>query len=117
MARKAQPRRLRRGAAAGQRVGGPPPPGVGVSVYTVSLCRAVVVAHRDIHIFHGGPRDWIVRADGGRELGHYPSRQDAEAVGRKLARRDRGELLVHDASGRVTERRGPARSWFASLLG
>jgi hypothetical protein len=80
------------------------------------MCREVIVVQRDIHIFHGGPEDWIVRSDRGRELGHYPSRQAAEAVGRKLAHRDRGELLVHDASGRVTDRAGPARSWFARLL-
>ena len=76
------------------------------------------MAQRDnIHVVHGGPEDWIVRADGGREFGHYPSRQAAEAVGRKLARRDRGELLVHDASGRVTERSAPSRGWFGRLLG
>ena len=79
--------------------------------------RALIVARREIHIVPGGPRDWIVRADGGREFGHYPSRQAAVAVGRKLARRDRGELLVYDASGKVSGRSRPSRSWLGRLFG
>jgi hypothetical protein len=75
------------------------------------------VAQREIHIVPGGPQDWIVRAGGGRELGHYPSRQAAEAVGRKLARRDRGELLVYDASGRIADRSRPSRAWLGRLFG
>ena len=79
--------------------------------------RELIVARREIHIVPGGPRDWIVRADGGREFGHYPSRQAAEAVGRKLARRDRGDLLVYDASGKVADRSRPSKGWLDRLFG
>ncbi len=75
------------------------------------------MAQQDIHIVESGPEDWIVRADGGREFGHYPSRQVAEAVGRKLAHRDGGELLVHDASGQIADRSRPSRGLFGRLLG
>jgi hypothetical protein len=63
--------------------------------------RALIVARREVHIVPGGAQDWIVRADTGRELGHYPSREAAVAVGRKLARRDKGDLLVYDARGQT----------------
>jgi len=76
----------------------------------------LIVVRREIHIVSGGPQDWIVRAEGGREFGHYPSRQAAEDVGRKLARRDRGELLVYDASGKVASRSRPSRRWLGRLL-
>jgi hypothetical protein len=74
------------------------------------------VARREIHIVSGGSQDWIVRADGGREFGHYPSRKAAEAVGRKLARRDRGELLVYDAGGKLATRSRPSKSWLGRLF-
>jgi hypothetical protein len=54
---------------------------------------------------------------GGREFGHYPSRKAAEAVGRKLARRDRGTLLVYDVTGKVARRSRPSRGWLGRLLG
>lgn len=75
------------------------------------------MARREIHIVPGGPQDWIVRADGGREFGHYPSRQAAEGVGRKLARRAKGELLVYDASGKVADRSRPSKGWLGRLFG
>jgi hypothetical protein len=43
-----------------------------------------------IHILPNGERDWVVREVGGRELGHYATRAEAEAVGNKLARRTCG---------------------------
>src|SRR5262245_52009162 len=79
--------------------------------------RALIVARREIHIVPGGPQDWIVRADGGREFGHYPSRQAAEAVGRKLARRDGGVLLVYDGSGKVADRSRPSKGWLGRMFG
>jgi hypothetical protein len=33
-----------------------------------------------------GECDWLVREDGGRELGHYPTRKEAEAVREKIQR-------------------------------
>ena len=79
--------------------------------------RELIVTRREIHVVPGGPQDWIVRADGGREFGHYPSQQAAEAVGRKLARRDKGELLVYDASGKLADRSRPSRGLLGRLFG
>ena len=66
-------------------------------------------------ILPNGERDWIVREDGGRELGHYPTRKEAEAVGRKLAHKRGVELVFQDTRGpaQAIERRG----WFSRLLG
>jgi hypothetical protein len=63
-----------------------------------------------------GTDDWIVREEGGRELGHYPSQQDALHVGRKLARKRRAQLLIHDHSGEPPEEHQP-KGFFARLLG
>jgi len=62
------------------------------------------------------PGDWVVREDGGREFGHYPTRKDAEAVGHKLARKRGVELVVNDGSGKV-QRSRPRKGWFAWLFG
>jgi hypothetical protein len=61
------------------------------------------------------PGDWVVREDGGRELGHYPTRKDAEAVGHQLARKRGVELVVNDDSGTV-QRSRPRKSWLARLF-
>jgi hypothetical protein len=60
--------------------------------------------------------DWVVREAGGRELGHYPSRQAAEAVARKLARKRRAELLVY-ANGGLKARARPGKGWLRRLFG
>jgi hypothetical protein len=128
MARKAPARRPRGGGARGDVAARPhssggdegrgadPPGGAASAEGIVGTGREVIVARRDIHVLPGGPQDWIVRAVGGREFGHYPSKKAAEAVGRKLARRDRGELLVYDASGKVASRSRPAGSWLGRLF-
>jgi hypothetical protein len=72
---------------------------------------------RGLHVAPGAHDDWIVREDSGRELGHYPTRQEAEAVGRKLAQKRKAELLIHSLSGEVERLSGPARGWRALLLG
>ena len=69
-----------------------------------------------IHVLARGERDWVVLEEKGRELGHYPTRQEAEAVGNKLARKRRGELVVHDGNGKV-ERSRPRKGWFARFFG
>jgi hypothetical protein len=61
-----------------------------------------------------GAGDWVVREDGGRELGHYPN--EAEQVGHKLARKRGVELLVH-SDNRKAERSRPRKGWFARLFG
>lgn len=60
--------------------------------------------------------DWIVNEDGGREFGHYASRSEAERVGRMLARKRRGALIVHDQNGKV-RRANPASGLFGRLFG
>jgi len=69
-----------------------------------------------IHVLARGERDWVVREEQGRELGHYPTRQAAEAVGNKLARKRKVELVVHDDSGKV-ERSRPRKGWFPRFFG
>ena len=71
---------------------------------------------RAIHVEARGERDWLVREDGGRELGHYPTRREAEAVGYKLARKRGVELVVEDARGKIRCYR-PRRGLFVRLFG
>jgi hypothetical protein len=74
------------------------------------------MAHRTIHVVQLASENWVVRQDGDRELGHYPSRDVAAGVGRILARKHRAELIIEDQSGNMqTERR--AKGWFARLFG
>jgi hypothetical protein len=72
--------------------------------------------HSQIEVVGAGERDWIVREHGGRELGHYPTRQEAAAVGHKLARKRRVELVITDSNGKATRSR-PRKGWFARLFG
>jgi Uncharacterized protein conserved in bacteria (DUF2188) len=68
-----------------------------------------------IHIVHLAANDWVVREHGGRELGRYPSQQEAENVGRPLARKRKAVLLIdgrHDAH----DDREPT-GWLARLFG
>jgi hypothetical protein len=69
-----------------------------------------------IHVLPGEHPDWVVREDSGRELGHYPTRAAAKAVGFTLARKRRTELIVHDGAGKVRRSR-PKKSWISRLLG
>jgi hypothetical protein len=69
-----------------------------------------------ICVMPGGHQDWIVREEGGRELGHYPTREVAEAVGYKLARKRKTELVVYDRTGKMRRSR-PTKSWFARFFG
>jgi Uncharacterized protein conserved in bacteria (DUF2188) len=92
-------------------------PGAGEAGGGGGMGSELVVARREIHVIPGGERDWIVRASTGRELGHYPSLEAAEAVGRKLARRDRGELVVYDDAGKTAQRSSPFRNWLRRMFG
>jgi hypothetical protein len=60
--------------------------------------------------------DWVVRGNSGRELGHYPSRDAAAAVGRRLARKDQAELIIFDLSGE-TQTEWPAKGWSENIFG
>ena len=44
--------------------------------------------------------DWIVREDGGPELGHFPTREAAELAARNLVRKCGGALVIHLPDGR-----------------
>ena len=69
-----------------------------------------------IHVDARGERDWLVREDGGRDLGHYPTRREAETVGYKLARKRGVELFLEDGRGKI-QRSRPRRGLFARLFG
>ena len=73
-------------------------------------------AKNTIHVVMSGQYDWLVQEDGGRELGHYQTRSEAEAVGYKLARKRRVELVVDDGRGKM-QRSRPRKGWFARLFG
>ena len=51
-----------------------------------------------VHVQPRAQNDWVVTQDGGRELGHYPTKFEAEAVGHKIARKRKVELRVYDRS-------------------
>jgi hypothetical protein len=71
----------------------------------------------DIRVHSNTRSDWVVSdAVTGREFGHYRTAADAEAVGIKLARKRKSELVVVQESGREIRRR-PKRVWVARLLG
>ncbi len=72
---------------------------------------------RAVHVLSGEHNDWIVREDEGRELGHYPTKFEAAAVGYKVARKRKVELLIHDRSGVVERRSRPSRGWLGKLFG
>jgi hypothetical protein len=74
------------------------------------------MAQNSIHVEAKGERDWLVREDGGRELGHYPTQAEAKEVGHKLARKRRVELVVRDQGGRV-QRSRPRKGWFVRIFG
>lgn len=74
------------------------------------------MATKSIHVVAVTADDWVVREDGGRELGHYPSRQDALSVGRKLARTRKVELVVENGSAESRSEQ-PRKGLFARLFG
>jgi Uncharacterized protein conserved in bacteria (DUF2188) len=71
---------------------------------------------KTIHVLPDGEQDWLVREEGGREFGHYPTRAEAETVGHKLARKRGVEPVVHGASGKV-RRTPPRKGWVSRLFG
>jgi hypothetical protein len=48
--------------------------------------------------------DWVVRDDGGHEIGHFPTRESAELAGTALTQKLRGGLLVSLPDGRTTRK-------------
>jgi uncharacterized protein DUF2188 len=72
------------------------------------------MAKTTIRVFAAGEADWVVQEDGGRELGHYPTKASAETVGRTVARKRRAELVVQESDGRM--RRKNFGGLFSRLL-
>ena len=69
-----------------------------------------------IHVLPGDHDDWIVKEEEGREFGHYSEKTQAEQVGRKIARKRKVELLVHNRSVAIERRARPSRGWLARLF-
>lgn len=44
--------------------------------------------------------DWVVRDDGGREIGHYPTREAAELAAQEFVRGRGGAVVIHLPDGR-----------------
>jgi len=75
------------------------------------------MATSPIEVRPAGDDDWVVREQGGRELGHYPTAKAAKDVAEKLARKRRAELLIYAGNGRVERRSRPGRGWLGRLFG
>ncbi|MCA6100714.1 DUF2188 domain-containing protein [Bradyrhizobium australafricanum] len=70
-----------------------------------------------IHVFPDDNfDDWVVRDDKGCELGHYPTRENAEFAAQAVARELGTRLVVHLPDGR-TSCTNFARGWLARLFG
>ena len=76
-----------------------------------------MATERAIHVLPGEQDDWIVREEGGRELGHYASKREAQSVGHKVARKRKVELLIYGLNGEALVRSRPAKSWLRRPLG
>lgn len=62
---------------------------------------------RVLPVDHKGQRMWAIHRDGASRASRvYPSRLDAVAVARRIARRERAEMFVEDLNG-TTERHDP----------
>jgi hypothetical protein len=59
--------------------------------------------------------DWVVRADVGQELGHFPSREEAELAAHMIAQEHEADLVIHLPDGR-TQRKRFAKGWLAKLF-
>jgi hypothetical protein len=71
----------------------------------------------NIHVIPNDTRDWVVKEEGTeRELGHYPTQADAEAVGLALARKRKSEVVIHGQDGKAHRRKGRG-GWLSRLFG
>lgn len=46
---------------------------------------------------------WDVREEGGSQATHFQTKEEAVRAGRKIARRNRSEHVIHDRDGRIRE--------------
>jgi len=73
------------------------------------------MAQLSIHVEQVAPDHYVVREKGERELGHYPSQQEAENVGRLMARKRKAILLVNGRTSAPPQR--STRGWLARFFG
>ena len=59
--------------------------------------------------------DWVVRNDDRHEIGHYPTREEAELAAQATARELQTKLVVHLPDGR-TNCTNFTKSWIARLF-
>jgi uncharacterized protein DUF2188 len=59
------------------------------------------MAKTTIRVVAANENVWVVQEEGGRELGQYPTKASAEAIGRTLARKRGALLLVEERDGRT----------------
>lgn len=77
----------------------------------------VICVHRAANVMvHVIPddafEDWIIRDDGGRELGRFSTRDAAELAARAVLRRRGGAILIHLPDGRC-QYQSVEKSWLA----
>jgi Uncharacterized protein conserved in bacteria (DUF2188) len=60
--------------------------------------------------------DWIVRGEVGQDIGHFPTREEAEQLAEAIAREHQTDLVVRLPDGR-TSRKSFKKGWVARLLG
>jgi homoserine acetyltransferase len=69
-----------------------------------------------IHVIPNDSQDWVVKEEGGRELGHYSTLHEAEVVAQAVARKRKGELVLHSLTGDERHRK-MHRGWWRRLIG
>lgn len=67
--------------------------------------------NKNVHVVPSGG-GWIVEFDGEAASHRYPNRRDAVQVGRRLARANRVEYVLHGPDGRVRQRDNYGRDPF-----
>jgi hypothetical protein len=68
---------------------------------------------KNVHVVPSGG-GWVVEIDGEAASHRYPSRRDAVEVGRRLARTNRVDYVLHGPDGRVRQRDRFSRDPFPS---
>lgn len=58
---------------------------------------------KNVHVVPSGG-GWVVEIDGETASHRYPNRREAVQVGRRLARANRVEYILHGPDGRVRQR-------------
>jgi hypothetical protein len=67
---------------------------------------------KNVHVVPSGS-GWVVEIDGDAASHSYPNRRDAMEVGRRLARSNRVDFVVHGPDGRVRQRDSYSRDPFS----